>query len=133
MISKEEAEAASNEILQEQQVKFQGTRRRLNALWAWFYSIPELREISAEQRNAIYREAEASFYDRWQTWFAIGAWCIYLAYVIAVFLKLLPSSWSDELNPVLLAAGAAIIGAHRANYVHRYVSEVVKSTVRQRL
>jgi hypothetical protein len=132
MISKEEAEATSNKILQEQQAKYQRARRRLNAFWARFYSVPELKDVSAEQRKALFQEAETSFRERWETWFAIGAWCAYLAYVIAIFLKLLPESWSDDLNMVLLAAGAAFVAAYRSNYIHRYVAEVVKSTVRQR-
>jgi hypothetical protein len=129
MISKEEAETASNEILQDEQAKYQGARRRLNAFWASFYSVPELKDVSAEQRKALFREAEASFYERWQTWLAIAAWCAYLS---AILLKLLPESWSVELNLVLMAAGAAFVAAHRTNYVHRYVAEIVKSTVRQR-
>jgi hypothetical protein len=117
----EQAESASVELVRHEQARIQLGRRRLNRIWAWIYSVPEFKNISAERRNAILREANGSFYERWQTWFAIAGWC---AYVCALVAGLLPSGWI-ELEVMAMVLGAALIARWRANYIHRYVIEAL--------
>ena len=121
MKPEEQAESASDELVRQEQARVQFARRRLNRIWAWIYSVPEFKNISAERRNAMLRKANTSFYERWQTWCAIAGWC---AYVCALVAGLLPGGWI-ELKVMAMVLGVALIGRWRTNYIHRYVIDAL--------
>jgi hypothetical protein len=117
----ERAESASDELVRQEQARIQLPRRRLNRVWAWIYSVPEFENISTERRNAILREANTSFYERWQSWLAIAGWC---AYVCALVAGLLPGGWID-LEVMAMVLGVALIARWRTIYIRLYVVEAL--------
>lgn len=122
MTLKEEAESASNELLDQERARTESSHRLRDRFWVWMYNYPELWRMRPGERNDILRQAETSFYDRWQTRLAFAALFLYMA---ALLLKALPDALSAEAKVVGMAIGAMLIAIHRTNYIRRYVARIM--------
>ena len=125
MITKKQAEAISNEVLNQQRTSQVNYKSIGVSPMCSFYNCPELRSFPSGQRTKIIRRSVAVAHRHWQTRVACFVW---LAAVVATSFLLPPSQ--QRFTYFAQFAGGAAFALIQRKYVLRNIAELLSQVSR---